>query len=300
MGVITLPANLATNPQNRHHGGMVTRSRFLLMSVLALGVAPVLASAQTEFPRLQIKPQFVPDELILRLVDNQMPVVAPPESTTSPSDLYAAAGLTVLADRELTPPEVVEHWVHVRLADASRFGEIFRIVQTFDFGPQSTWSLRSVQPNFIYCWIPEGCPGVVETSRTFNFSARAEVQPGEKVVIGGMIVPGEFARLVVFKVRGPSLGSFGVNEPLADPTLDLHRGTTAILRNDNWRDLRDWEKTLASSLCPAPDDPLESMIVTYLDPGAYTAIVAAADGGAGVAVLEMYLLDAFRVEPGPG
>lgn len=38
------------------------------------------------------------------------------------------------------------------------------------------------------------------------------------------------------------------------------------------------------------------MIVTYLDPGTYTAVVSDADGGTGIALLEMYLVDEFMVQ----
>lgn len=67
------------------------------------------------------------------------------------------------------------------------------------------------------------------------------------------------------------------------------------MENDDWEDLREWEINLARSVCPSPDDTAESMIVTYLDPGPYTAIVTGADGGTGIALLEMYVLDDFVV-----
>jgi len=121
------------------------------------------------------------------------------------------------------------------------------------------------------------------------------VRTGESVTIGGLIVPGEFARPVVIKVRGPSLAAFGVGQPLANPKVRLYEGSTLILANDDWGSLRSWEQDMARTVCPPPDHPREAMLVTYLDPGIYTAVVDSADGGTGVALLEMYLLDQFIV-----
>lgn len=289
---------LATKSERGRMPAMKTLSPLRLWWAFASAALPPLAVAQIPGSSLQIKPQFVPDEMIIVLAHDQMP--GPPPSGQTPDDLYAAAGVTVISDQVLTPSEVVEHRVRVRLDPDASFGRAFRIIQTFEFGPESRWFLRYVQPNHVFCAIPEGCPGVLETSRVFNFSARADVRPGEKVVIGGMVVPGEYARLVVFKVWGPSLAHFGVGAVLANPRMRLHRGSEVILENDDWGALREWEMDLARTVCPPPDDPLESMLVTYLDPGVYTAIVSGGDDGSGVALLEMYLLDAFRIEPGGG
>lgn|GEM_PF-2325090 len=119
---------------------------------------------------------------------------------------------------------------------------------------------------------------------------------GYGVTIGGLVIPGEFARLVVIKVRGPSLKAFDVGGGLANPVLRLHEGSEMILENDDRGDLREWEIKLARFVCPSPDDSADAMIVTYLDSGAYTAIVTDADGGTGIALLEWSVLDDFVVE----
>jgi hypothetical protein len=89
---------------------------------------------------------------------------------------------------------------------------------------------------------------------------------------------------------GPSLASFGVSEPLSDPTLTIYDvNGSAIASNDNWQDDANAADIEQNGLAPA--DALESAIVLYLPAGAYSAIVSGADGGTGVALAEVYDLD---------
>ena len=47
-----------------------------------------------------------------------------------------------------------------------------------------------------------------------------QVQTGDNVLIGGFIITGSDAKEVIVRAIGPSLGDFGVTEPLANPILD--------------------------------------------------------------------------------
>jgi hypothetical protein len=262
----------------------------LLRAVFAWAVVTAVSAAFGQnYPQKQILPRFTMDGLILSISEGS----GTPVPGRTPLDLYAAAGVTFEAWPTFAAGELLGF---ARFNAGTSFGRAFRVIQNFDFGAGAPWALRYVQPNHVFCGIPEGCPGVFETQRVFNFSARAEVQTGDGATIGGMIIPGEFPRLVVFKVRGPSLAKLGVTAPLANPHMLLYQDGEVIFENDDWGTLRLWEQELADSVCPPPGDEHESMLVTYLDPGAYTAVVRGVDGGTGVALLEMYLVDAFRVE----
>lgn len=87
---------------------------------------------------------------------------------------------------------------------------------------------------------------------------------------------------------GPSLVASGITNALADPTLEVHAGSSLTLLNDNWRDTQEAE-ILATGLPPRND--LESAIVATLSPGSYTAIIAGKNQGSGVGLLEIYDLD---------
>jgi hypothetical protein len=118
-----------------------------------------------------------------------------------------------------------------------------------------------------------------------NLSTRGLVGTNANVLIGGVIVgpEGGLDAAVVVRAIGPSLTDFGVAGALADPVLELHDSTGAIIAtNDN-------HGVIGHGLDPT--NPLESAIITTLDPGLYTAVVSGKDGGTGVALIEMYDLD---------
>src|SRR5438105_366705 len=104
-----------------------------------------------------------------------------------------------------------------------------------------------------------------------NISTRAFVQTGDNVMIGGLIITGTGQENVIVRAIGPSLAQYGITNPLADPTLELHDGSGAVIAfDDNWRDSQEAE-IQATGLAPSND--LESAIVAPLAPGNYTAIV---------------------------
>jgi hypothetical protein len=78
--------------------------------------------------------------------------------------------------------------------------------------------------------------------------------------------------------------------PLADPILDLHNSTGALIAvNDSWMDAPNVQDIMNSG--HAPTDPRESAIIATLPPGNYTAIVRGVNNITGVALVEVYDLD---------
>src|ERR1044071_4226220 len=69
-----------------------------------------------------------------------------------------------------------------------------------------------------------------------NISTRSFVQINDNVMIGGFIVAGNRPKRVIIRAIGPELTQFGVPNVLADPTLELHDGTGALIAsNNNWQ-----------------------------------------------------------------
>ena len=128
-------------------------------------------------------------------------------------------------------------------------------------------------------------------SQAMNISTRARVETGDNVLIGGFIITGNAAKKVIIRAIGPSLSQHGLSDVLADPTLDLYDGNSALLQsNDNWQD----DPTQASQISAsglAPSNNLESAIIATLQPGNYTAIVRGKNSGQGIALAEVYDLD---------
>jgi hypothetical protein len=121
------------------------------------------------------------------------------------------------------------------------------------------------------------------------------VQTGDNVMIGGFIVAGTEPRRVIVRALGPELTQYGVPDVLADPALELHNGTGALIASNN-----NWAKTIIGGNITAgqvrdiqasgyaPGDGRESAIIAGLRPGNYTAIVRGVNDSTGVALLEVY------------
>lgn len=140
---------------------------------------------------------------------------------------------------------------------------------------------------------PTPCPSITprpaSQAQLLNISTRLRVQTGDKVLIGGFIVAGNAAKVVILRAIGPSLTQAGVPGALADPTLELHAADGSLITSNN-----DWKDTQQSEIEAsgfAPQDDLESTIIATLDPGAYTAIVQGLDGSSGVGLVEGYDFD---------
>jgi hypothetical protein len=121
-----------------------------------------------------------------------------------------------------------------------------------------------------------------------NISTRGRVQTGNDVMIGGFVITGTGPQQVAIVATGPSLGAFGIANPLANPRLTLVRSSdqATLATNDNWQQASNASAIQASGF--APKNSLESAILVTLPPGAYTAIVEGVGGGTGVAVVGVY------------
>ena len=127
-----------------------------------------------------------------------------------------------------------------------------------------------------------------------NISTRGFVQTGDNVMIGGFIIEGTEPKTVIVRAIGPGLTQFGVPNALADPTLELHNGTTALIAsNDNWQTTQiggvisaDQVRAIQNSGL-APSQPSESAIIATLPPGNYTAVVRGKNNTTGVALVEV-------------
>jgi hypothetical protein len=119
-----------------------------------------------------------------------------------------------------------------------------------------------------------------------NISSRLAVGTADNVLIGGFIVTGTQPKKIIVRALGPLLP---VSENLADPTLQLHDSSGAMIAsNDNWRDTQ--EAGLKATTIP-PTNDYDSAIVKSLNPGAYTAVLAGKGVTTGVALVEIYDLD---------
>ena len=124
-------------------------------------------------------------------------------------------------------------------------------------------------------------------TQLLNISTRLLTKTGENVAIGGFIIAGSDPKTVLIRGLGPSLAAF-VPNPLQDPTLELHQGSSVIASNDDWQDTPNVGQIPAGF---EPADPRDSVIIATLSPGPYTVVQAAKDAAGGIGLLEIYDID---------
>ena len=132
--------------------------------------------------------------------------------------------------------------------------------------------------------------------RLANISTRMQVLTGNDVMIGGFVIGGSANKTVAIVATGPSLGAFGIANPLANPTLTLVRSSdqTVIATNDDWQSAANSAQLQSAGF--APSNALESAILINLPPGAYTAIVSGVGNGTGVGLVAVYEVDRADVQ----
>ncbi len=143
---------------------------------------------------------------------------------------------------------------------------------------QNLFSTTGFSPAFI---------AVQQSPRLANISTRLNVSTGDNVLAAGFILVGPGTKTVLIRGLGPSLAGAGISGVLADPTIELHSGSTnaIIASNDNWKDSQ-MPEIEATGIAPKQD--AESALVATLSPGAYTIIERGKLNGTGVGLIEIY------------
>jgi hypothetical protein len=128
--------------------------------------------------------------------------------------------------------------------------------------------------------------------RLYNVSTRAWVGTGDNVMIGGFYVGAPGPKQVLVRVRGPELLQYGLSDVLLNPQVELKNQANGqtILANLDWGSAANAAAITASGL--APVDAREPAILLELEPGGYTAIASGEGATTGVALIEVFELDA--------
>jgi hypothetical protein len=136
--------------------------------------------------------------------------------------------------------------------------------------------------------------GSVE-ARLGNISSRAKVETGSAILISGFVVSGSQSKTLLIRAVGPTLSSFNLTGLLARPTIRIYAGETLVEeiaaggRVPSVQATRD--AAILAGAFALPDTSLDSAIVRTFAPGGYTVHVLGANGGTGIAIVEVYDLD---------
>lgn len=67
-----------------------------------------------------------------------------------------------------------------------------------------------------------------------NLSCRTKASDNGEPALAGFVLAGNGPRRVLVRAVGPSLGAFGVSDPVVDPQLQLYAGASFLISNDDW------------------------------------------------------------------
>ncbi len=130
------------------------------------------------------------------------------------------------------------------------------------------------------------------SAELINLSARSQVGTGDGVLIAGLVIDEEATLLI--RGLGPTLSDFGVANVLADPQVQIIRGTELLAQSSDHSTASDASDIAAAatelgalSLEPGTQDA--ALLVT-LPQGVYSAVVRGVNNTTGVALIEVYLV----------
>lgn len=140
-------------------------------------------------------------------------------------------------------------------------------------------------------------PDGPRTTRLGNLSTRGHVGRGADVLIGGLVVQGPAARTYLIRAVGDTLEQFNVSGTLDDPTLTLYTEGQAFLRySDDWDSPFQLQPALETSMATVGafslTDRQETVLQLTLAPGSYSLHLRGFEDSEGVALLEVYEMDA--------
>nr|MBA3609364.1 hypothetical protein [Chthoniobacterales bacterium] len=169
----------------------------------------------------------------------------------------------------------------------------------------STRGIQDTAPSANTVWLNRATPFIAQFAPApiahwlANLSTRVEIGSGDDASIAGFITRGGQTKRMLIRGLGASLVTSGVDNALADPSLELYDNNGALLAiNDNWADNANQQEIIDSGLAPASET--ESVILLQIpsdDVGIpYTAVLRGANGTTGVGLIEVYDLD-FGVGP---
>jgi alkaline phosphatase len=133
------------------------------------------------------------------------------------------------------------------------------------------------------------------SDRLVNLSSRGLVGSGEGAMFNGFVLAGAQAHRLLIRGVGPTLASYGVGAPLANPMLRLANEFNATLEtNDDWgaganpEAVSNAAKAVGAFALPAGSK--DAALLVTLPPGRYTVELSGGNGTSGVGLLEVYEL----------
>jgi hypothetical protein len=128
--------------------------------------------------------------------------------------------------------------------------------------------------------------------RLVNLAVRTTAGTDDQTLIVGFVTRGGDERLLVRGI-GPGLAQFGVSGALGDPRLKVSGSFGSLAENDNWDgDVTITQAAAASGAFALEPASRDAALVRTIAPGIYTAQITGLNNTSGIALAEIYHLDA--------
>jgi hypothetical protein len=130
------------------------------------------------------------------------------------------------------------------------------------------------------------------SSRLVTLSTRTFMSPANVLCVG-FVINTPTPQKVLVRAVGPSLSAYGVDQPLADPQLEIVAGGVSLGTNDNWAGTAELSAAFASAgAFPLSDGTSkDAALIFTATSGTYSAVVTGTNNSIGGTVLvEVYLL----------
>lgn len=226
---------------------------------------------------------------------------------TSASVTTTAGNLTTLSVRASSDSALTYQWQvlvngqWVNLSGATSAAYTLPSTQTFNAGTYRVLVTAAGTTTTSDAITLTVTGAVTSTARLTNLATRATSLADANALVPGFVVTGTGTKRLLLRNVGPTLASFGVAGALADPQLTLKRydATTGayldVAANDNWgtttalTTLVNMSASLGAFALAASS--ADSALLVDLPPGQYSASAGGANGGTGIALLELYDAD---------
>ncbi len=134
--------------------------------------------------------------------------------------------------------------------------------------------------------------GDTVTSQFGNIATRAFVGSGDNVLTAGFVIVGTGTKTVLVRGVGPTLSTFSVANPLADPQIAVYRGSELLFQNNDWSSAEN-SSAIATATTQVgafvlPAGGKDAALLLTLPAGTYTVQLRGEGTSTGVALVEVY------------
>lgn len=219
---------------------------------------------------------------------------APVITAQSGATTYAGNDPTVLSVSVTAVPAPIYQWYRNGQALYSATNATYTLgSSTSVIAGTYTVTIANAVGSVISADIVVTAVGAVTERSLLRGTARANPQTG--VFQSSFTVEGSASKTLLIRGVGPTLATFGVTDPLADPSLTLTNANgTTLLSNDNWGNYNSSAITSATYYAGAyalPNDSKDAALLRTFSPGTYHVRLSGPTGTGGVALLEVYDTD---------